>query len=33
MEENIQDWLCLDKGGPGFQLLTAEEVTAVMDIF
>jgi uncharacterized protein YehS (DUF1456 family) len=24
-QENIQDWLQLDEGGPGFQLLTEEE--------
>jgi hypothetical protein len=30
-QENIQDWLELDEGDPGFQLLTAEEIVA--DIF
>jgi hypothetical protein len=28
-EENIQDWLQLDEGDPGFQLLTQEEIAAV----
>jgi hypothetical protein len=27
---NIQDWLELDEGAPGFQLLTEEEITAVI---
>jgi hypothetical protein len=27
-QENIQDWLELDEGGPGFQLLTEEEIAA-----
>jgi hypothetical protein len=29
-QENIQDWLELDEGDPGFQLLTEEEIAAVM---
>jgi hypothetical protein len=29
-QENIQDWLQLDEGGPGFQLLTEEEIAAVI---
>jgi hypothetical protein len=28
-QENIQDWLQLDEGDPGFQLLTEEEIAAV----
>jgi hypothetical protein len=28
MQENIQVWLELDEGDPGFQLLTAEEIAA-----
>jgi hypothetical protein len=28
-QENIQDWIELDEGDPGFQLLTEEETTAV----
>jgi hypothetical protein len=28
-QENIQDWLELDEGDPGFQLLTEEELAAV----
>jgi uncharacterized protein YehS (DUF1456 family) len=31
-QENIQDWLELD-GDPGFQLLTEEEIAAVIFIF
>jgi hypothetical protein len=27
---NIQDWLQLDEGDPGFQLLTEEEIGAVI---
>jgi hypothetical protein len=27
-QENIQDWLGLDKGDSGFQLLTEEEIAA-----
>jgi hypothetical protein len=30
MQENIQDWLDLDEGDPGFQLLTEEEISAVI---
>jgi hypothetical protein len=30
MQENIQDWLELDEGDPGFQLLTVEEIAAVI---
>jgi hypothetical protein len=29
-QENIQDWLQLDEGEPGFQLLTEEETAAVI---
>jgi hypothetical protein len=29
-QENIQDWLQLDEGDPGFQLLTQEEIAAVI---
>jgi hypothetical protein len=29
-QENIQDWLQLDEGDPGFQLLTEEEIAAVI---
>jgi hypothetical protein len=29
-QENIQDWLQLDGGDPGFQLLTEEEIAAVV---
>jgi hypothetical protein len=29
-QENIQDWLQLDEGDPGFQLLTQEEIDAVI---
>jgi hypothetical protein len=32
-QENIQDWLGLDEGDPGFQLLTEEEITAVIYFF
>jgi hypothetical protein len=28
--ENIQDWIELVEGGPGFQLLTDEEIAAVI---
>jgi uncharacterized protein YehS (DUF1456 family) len=28
-QENIKDWLKLDEGDPGFQLLTEEEIAAV----
>jgi hypothetical protein len=27
-QQNIQDWLQLDEGHPGFQLLTEEEIAA-----
>jgi hypothetical protein len=27
---NIQDWLQLDEGDPGFQLLTGEEIAALI---
>jgi hypothetical protein len=29
-QENIQDWLQLDEGDPGFQLLTEKELAAVI---
>jgi hypothetical protein len=29
-QESIQDWLELDEGDPGFQLLTEEEITAAI---
>jgi hypothetical protein len=29
-QENIQDWLELDEGDPGFQLLTEAEIAAVL---
>jgi hypothetical protein len=29
-QENMQDWLELDEGDPGFQLLTEEEIAAVI---
>jgi hypothetical protein len=29
---NIQDWFELDEGDPGFQLLTEEEIAAVLPI-
>jgi hypothetical protein len=29
-KENIQDWLELDDGDPGFQLLTEEEIASVI---
>jgi hypothetical protein len=29
-QENIQDWLQLDEGDPGFQFLTEEEISAVI---
>jgi hypothetical protein len=29
-QENIQDWLQLDEGDPGFQLVTEEEISAVL---
>jgi hypothetical protein len=33
MRENIQDWLELDEGDPGFQLLTKKETAAVIYLF
>jgi hypothetical protein len=30
MQENIQSWLEMDEGDPGFQLLTEEEIAAVI---
>jgi hypothetical protein len=30
MQENTQDWLQLDEGDPGFQLLTEEEISAMI---
>jgi hypothetical protein len=32
-QENIQDWLQLPEGDPGFQLLTEEEIAAVIFLF
>jgi hypothetical protein len=32
-QENIQDWLMLDEGDPGFQLLTEEEISAVIFLY
>jgi uncharacterized protein YehS (DUF1456 family) len=32
-EENIQDWLQLDEGDTGFQLLTEEEIASVIFFF
>jgi hypothetical protein len=29
-QENIQDWLQLDEGDPGFQLVTEEEIAALI---
>jgi uncharacterized protein YehS (DUF1456 family) len=29
-QENIKDWLELDEGDPGFQLLSDEEIAAVI---
>jgi hypothetical protein len=29
-QENIQDWLELDEGGPGYQPLTEEEITILI---
>jgi hypothetical protein len=29
-QENIQDWLQLDQGNPGFQLLIEEDIAAVI---
>jgi hypothetical protein len=32
-QANIQDWLQLDEGDPGFQLLAEEEIAAVIFLF
>jgi hypothetical protein len=32
-QRNIQDWLELDEGDPGFQLLTEEEISAVIFLY
>jgi hypothetical protein len=32
-QENIQDWLQLDEGDPGFQILTEEQIAAVIFLF
>jgi hypothetical protein len=32
-QENIQDWIKLDEGDPGFQLLTEKEIAAVIFSF
>jgi hypothetical protein len=32
-QENIQDWLELAEGDPGFQLLTEEEIVAVIYLY
>jgi hypothetical protein len=32
-QESIEDWLQLDEGDPGFQLLTDEETAAVIFLF
>jgi uncharacterized protein YehS (DUF1456 family) len=32
-QENIQDWLQPDEGDAGFQLLTEEEITAVIHFY
>jgi hypothetical protein len=32
-QENIQHWLQLDEGDPGFQLLAEEEIAAVIFFF
>jgi hypothetical protein len=29
-QENVKDWLEVDEGDPGFQLLTEEEIAAVI---
>jgi hypothetical protein len=29
-QENIQNWIELDEGDPGFQLLTEEEIAAMI---
>jgi hypothetical protein len=33
MQENMQYWLEVDEGDPGFQLLTEEEIAAVLIYF
>jgi hypothetical protein len=33
MQENIQDWLELAEGDPGFQLLTEEEIAPVILLY
>jgi hypothetical protein len=33
MKENIQDWLELNEGDPGIQLLTEEEIAALIFYF
>jgi hypothetical protein len=33
MQENIQDWLELDEGDPGFQFMTEKEIAAVIFLF
>jgi hypothetical protein len=32
-QENIQDWIQLDEGDPGFQLLTEDEIAALIFLF
>jgi hypothetical protein len=32
-QENVQDWLDLEEGDPGFQFLTEEEIAAVIIFF
>jgi hypothetical protein len=32
-QENIQNWLQLDEGDPGFLLLTGEEISIVIFIY
>jgi hypothetical protein len=32
-QENIQDWIQLDEGDPGFQLLTEKEIAALIFTF
>jgi hypothetical protein len=32
-QENIRDWLELDEGDPGFQLLTNKEIAAVIFLY
>jgi hypothetical protein len=33
MQANTQDWPKLDEGDPGFQLLTEEEMAAVLSFY